>query len=924
MNTAEKAPYVVGIDLGTTNSAVAYVDSADPACRVRTLKIPQWVAPNTLEALETLPSFYYQPAADEWPGDQLLLPWDAPGTPSPVTGVLAREYGAVSPGRLCASAKSWLCHRGVDRTAALLPWYGSPDVTRRSPVEVSALYLAHIRNAWNAARPQAPLERQEVILTVPASFDAVARELTVEAATRAGLPHVVLIEEPQAAFYAWLHHHGDAPGDALQAGQTILVCDVGGGTTDFTLIELRHDGDGQLRYHRTAVGDHLILGGDNLDLALAHHLESRFTGGAPLAPRLWSVLVRKCQQAKELLLGQDPPEQVPLSLPAGGSRVIAGALTAVLSRQEAEEVLVEGFLPQVAITDQPARHASGVREFGLPYAADAAITRYLAEFLTSQQLVNAAAPALPDYVLLNGGFFAARALRERLLQVLRAWPGGGPDRPRLLANERLDLAVCHGAAYYGMVRRGQGMRIQAGVARSYYVGVSQAETRQPLAVCLVPTGLQEGEEVGITDRHFTLRIRQPVEFPIYVSSTRTTDHPGDVMPVDDAYLHALPPVRTQLRSGKKKQAAAVPVYLFAGLTEVGTLDLRCREVQGTRSWRLQFDVRSALDTGVIPDRAQSSGHVDEKTIERCAALLHDTFGPSGKRASPEQLMKGLEGIAGMDRYAWPTSLLRAMWGNLWELEPGRQYSLQHEARWLNLLGFTLRPGYGYAVDDWRVEQTFRIHQQHLVFPKNDMCRAQWWVLWRRIAGGLRAGQQHTLAAPLLAALRSQQSGSTKRDLHIGIDSLAEIWRLLGALEHLELPAKTWLGDLAAENITRQGPAALSGAWVWALARLGARVPAYGPLNCVVPLEDAERWLDGLLAYEKDADNLCFAVMQLARKTGDRFRDVSPACRERVLAWFEHVAGPEHYHHLVCESGRLETEEQDRVFGERLPAGLIMR
>ncbi len=555
--------YVVGFDLGTTNSAVCYVDTQETPWQVRTFAVPQLVAPGQVEARETLPSFHYQPARGEFSPQALQLPWERRPTgiqgsgfriqdlggkghrrgdkenndPCYAVGFFARDQGTLVPGRLINSAKSWLCHPGVDRTAPLLPWRGAEDVERLSPVEVSARYLSHVRDAWNARFPREVLEKQDFVLTLPASFDEVARELTVKAAAAAGLPRVVLVEEPQAAFYAWIYAHQDDWERLVEPGQKILVCDIGGGTSDFTLIRVRRGEGGKVQFHRVAVGDHLILGGDNLDLALAQYIEKKLAGGphlgplrAPnegwsgeeteesphpnplprgegtrrLEPRQWAVLVRTCRAVKETLLGNNPPEKITVNLPGAGSRLIGGGIHVEVTGQEVRDLLVEGFFPRVDLDVRPAGRRSGFQEFGLPFAADPAVTRYLAAFLTAHRHVAMEEipsdtkgdspifanskigtvphdpaghdPARPDIVLFNGGVFESPLLRGRLLEVIESWFSVDRSwRPMILDNDRLDLAVARGAAYYGMVRRGQGVRIAAGLARTYYIGVEGAK-----------------------------------------------------------------------------------------------------------------------------------------------------------------------------------------------------------------------------------------------------------------------------------------------------------------------------------------------------------------------------------------------------------------------------------------------------------------
>ena len=947
--------YILGIDLGTTNSAMAYVDNAEPEWRVRDFSIPQLVAPATIEARETLPSFHYESASSEFAEGALKLQWDQE-EPKTTVGFFARDHGAAVPGRLVVSAKSWLCHPGVDRTSPILPWHASADVRQLSPVEASARYLLHLRRAWEFKFPEHPMARQDVVLTVPASFDEVARELTVEAAISAGLPNVVLVEEPQAAFYAWLHDQKESWEPQVQPGQKILVCDIGGGTCDFTLIRVRHAEGGKIHFHRIAVGEHLILGGDNLDLALAHHVERKIAGDGKLEPRRWGSLVRLCRAAKEALLGPNPPGRWTVSIPGGGSRLIGGATQVELSAEEVRSVLVDGFLPRVALDEKPAIRRSGFQEFGLPYAPDAAITKYLAAFLTAHRHggegvgstgvspvsstpeskhgqdahATMSDPARPDVVLFNGGFFESPVLTQRLLEVLSDWfsePGKAKWSPKVLPNSRLDLAVARGAAYYGMVRRGHGQRISGGSAQTYYIGVSQEGNDRPSAVCLLPAGLEEGQGVDLSDRPFNLLIRRPVEFPLLVSSVRTTDLAGQIVPIDPLQMASLPPIRTVLHSGRKSTADEVAVTLHARRTEIGTLELWCAEANGDRTWRLQFDVRTASKPGLEAHRgtAEAQGVVDQRIVDACAMLIRQSFQPrAGMTDRPEGLVKRLELASGLSRAEWPASLMRGFWEVLMEVEENRRQSVEHEARWLNLLGFSLRPGYGLAVDDWRVAQTWKLQSQKFIHAKNEPCRAEWWVLWRRLAGGLTQGQQHTLAEPLLATLRTylRKAGTAKGSpLGYGPHEGAEVFRLLGSLELLKVETKLELGEMLMTFTSRDRAVPLKDAAAWAIGRLGSRVPVYGSLNTLVPSETIEAWVARFIALPQLPVKILFSLVQMARLTQDRYRDISLGLREALLAKLEAAHAPAHYIQLIREGGELAAEEQKLAFGETLPRGL---
>ncbi|QDU54983.1 hsp70 family protein [Aeoliella mucimassa] len=923
--------YVVGIDLGTTNSAMAYVDTHEQPWQVRTLAVPQLVAPFEVASRDTLPSFHYQGTAAEVEAGGLQVPWVESDSANWAVGVLARDEGTAKPGRLIASAKSWLCHAGVDRTSELLPWQGDADVERLSPVDVTSRYLAHLREAWQQAFPKFPLAEQDVVVTLPASFDEVARELTVAAAKRAELPRVLLIEEPQAAFYAWVDRHAESWQQLVTAGQKILVCDVGGGTSDFTLIRVRgREDSGDVEFHRVAVGEHLILGGDNLDLALARHVEQRLAGDGKLPPEQWEVLVRTARRAKETLLGDNPPESLTINLPAAGSKLIGGGLQVEVTRSEVEQLLVDGFLPRTELGERPTRRQSGFQDFGLPYAADAGITRYLAAFLEAHRTTGDDEPttehdpARPDLVLFNGGFFASPMLRERLIEVVSSWFDDGSQwQPVVLDHDRLDLAVARGAAYYGMVRRGEGVGITANLARSYYIGLAG---EKPQAVCLAPGSASAGQDFELPST-FQLTLAEPVEFPLYVSSTRLVDPPGTIVPVDQAELKPLPPIRTVLDAGRKRDPQTVDVHLHAHLTEIGALELSCRAVDSNASWRLQFDVRSTTQTDMAAHEsaAEGEGIVDEQLVESCRAAIASVFDKPAE-LKPSKLMPKLSDVLEAPRHEWPTSVLRRMWELLMEVEPGRRQSQQHESRWLNLVGYSLRPGYGYAVDDWRVTETWRTVRNRLAFPASQ---AESLILWRRIAGGLTAGQQLTIAEPLLAGIRAlarRFSGGKAGNTTAAFDPAQspEVWRLVGSLELLPVPIKTEIGSIVVDLLPKRKLEKVKHAMLWTVGRLGQRVPVHGPLNTLVSAARAGKWLDAVLELAADDAMTPLVVMQLARMTGDRHRDLEQSKREQAANWLEQRNAAAHLVELVRHGGTLDHEEQSQVFGEALPSGLRLR
>jgi molecular chaperone DnaK (HSP70) len=944
--------YIVGIDLGTTNCAVAYVDSRGRKgvkTPVATFSVPQLVAAGEIKPLTMLPSFLYVPGSHDLPPGSAKLPWN--DSRHFIVGIFAREQGARVPARLISSAKSWLCHPGVDRRAAILPWACPPDVRRFSPIQASAEYLQHIREAWNATiaakDSSAAFENQDIVLTVPASFDEIARDLTVEAATQAGLSRITLIEEPQAAFYAWLDENAGAWSKHVSVGQVILVCDVGGGTTDFTLIRA-DESNGKLAFRRLAVGDHLMLGGDNMDVALARQIEVRLMGQpGKLDSVQWSGLIQSCRAAKETLLGDDAPERVPVAVAGRTSKVIGGRLQVDLERDEVLAQLLDGFVPLVPWDAEPTkRQAAGLQEFGLPYVSDPAITRHLAKFLRQHQVAaTEAQPARqtrPDAVLFNGGALTPAVMRRRILDAMSAWfstPKKSPWSPTVLDSRSLDLAVARGAAHYGVVRRGGGIRISGGTARTYYVGIESPGASQPLSLCVVPRGMEEGEELPLAGREFQLLVGKPVSFPIYTSTTRMHDRPGDVVPVDEQTMEPMAPVQTTLRAGSKSSSARmVPVSLLTRYTELGTVELWCVASHDSRRWRLQFQTRAigqpAADSAEetesepAPRAATDRDTLDEGTVAQAKDLIQSAFasGPAAPEGSGhEDLMHSLRGLFGIGRDFWPTAALRELWDAMAATADGRRQTPGHERRWTNLAGFCLRPGYGYPHDDSRVALLWRLAHTGPVFVRDESCRVQWWIMSRRVAAGLKEAQQEALFGRLAPALlptgsKPRKAWGERPSNH----ELVEIWRLAASLSRIAVAPKIELGQTLLRSLKRPPFASHV---LWSLARIGARVPLYGSAHTVVSHEIATDWIEYLLDLEPPAPKTQeramygFALCLTARRSGDRHRDISDDLRARVTERLESLGAPDHQIRLVAEVTTLDAAEQQYAFGESLPAGL---
>lgn len=919
------ARYYVGIDLGTTNSALAYIDakakSKPPT--ILPFPIPQLVAPGETAVRQLLPSFLYRPGPHELPPGATALPWNKNG--GDAVGEFAREQGAKVPGRLVSSAKSWLCHSGADRTAALLPWGAPPDVTRISPLEASAAYLRHIVDAWNFAHGKSPddhLGKLGVVLTVPASFDDVARTLTVEAAKVAGLTDVMLLEEPQAAFYCWQHLAPRAEQLLLKAGMTCLVIDIGGGTTDFSLIAAVEE-QGELRFVRRAVGDHLLLGGDNMDLALARFVEAKIPA-ARLDAVQFSALVQACRRAKELLLGSDPPDSVPVTVVGRGRSVIGGTVSMSLNREDVQQVVTEGFFPIVHRHDGPRKSPrAGLHEMGLPYVDDPAVTRHLAQFLSRHMGEHVA----PDAVLFNGGVFQPAQLRQRLLESIAAWYVGRQP-PIILTTPSLDLAVSHGAASYAWLRHTGGRAIGGGTARAYYVEVSHGASQPGVtAVCVVPRHMEENQEVSLNQPELDLALGEPVSFPLFASTARD-DQAGALITVAPEQLRGLPPLTTVLRGGKKAGGASrtVPVTLAARTTAIGTLELYCVAKDKSQRWRLEFTTRDAVrDDADEPDStdqmSQASEVLPEATVQTAQELIRASYASDSPTAN--ELNKALESVIERRRDEWPTAICRRLWDAVADVVDQRRRSPAHLSRWYNMAGFCLRPGFGDLLDRFRVDSLWKL--LHAPKPGGaappEPVGADAWIMWRRVAGGLTAAFQKTL----FDRLRTPLLAKGKAALKPGANELAEMWRAAASLERLDVKLKLQLGSALLGQI--RTPPSPTYAF-WSIARLGARDLLHGPLNGVLHPEVIAEWLDPILGFRptNDSDRMgwAFCLAQLTRRTGLRALDIDESLRPRVLSAMRAAGAPPAWVRMVEEVTLRSSAERSAVFGDTLPIGLRLK
>ncbi|MCR9925055.1 hsp70 family protein [Vibrio alginolyticus] len=928
--------FLVGIDLGTTNTVVAYCEITDnlEQSEVSLFDIDQLIGPGEVVRKPLLPSFRYHPAVGQISPSDLTLPWENEPVSGDISNVIvgewARELGAKVEGRQVSSAKSWLSHQAVDRSSDILPWAGAQDVDKVSPVIASASYLNHIRQAWNYRHPSNKLEDQDVVVTVPASFDETARKLTLEAAQLAGLKKIVLLEEPQAVCYDWYARHQQTAADELKELPLILVCDVGGGTTDLSLIEASFSSQDELALDRIGVGEHLMLGGDNLDLALAHLAESRFNQSKKLTAASLTKLIQQTRKAKENLLSSSAPEEVKITMLGSGSKLLGGTKSIGLSKQEVHQIALDGFFPLSDFSEVPDKRRSAVVEFGLPYVADPAVSKHVAEFLTQHQQVARAAlgieddkqNAVPVGLLLNGGVFNSELVTERVTTLLSDWRGAPVT---VLDNPHPDWSVALGAVAFGKARRGAQLKIGGGAARSYFLHL-QEKNKMGKALCLLAKGTEEGHEIRLSGRRFSLTLGEPVRFNLLTSThdtltNNTAIQNGVMVDVDPDLFAPLPPYITTLEGeGAELQAnqkERVEVQLACQLTEVGTLKMECVSAEDdSKRWELEFEVRNKQ----TDDSEQVKLHPKLNECKELIARLYSGNKKSAEGKEIKTLAKDLEKKLGK-RDEWDFTTLRQLFDTFAQGRKRRRRSEQHEKNWLRLAGFALRPGFGDPTDSWRIEQVWGLYQQNIQF-KNHQGWTDWWVFWRRIAGGLSQEQQETILADIAkylhpGAMKNPQSAKAAQDM--GYESMV---RLSASLEHLEVEDKVLLATWFLSKAINHNQ--FEQAHWWAMGRLASRTPLYGSQHNVIPREQAEQWLPKLLEQNWQKEPMiAFAAVIICRKTGDRLFDISDDYREQVLAKLKQSKVPESWVSLVEEVKELSESESKRIFGDALPSGLTL-
>lgn len=910
-------PYILGIDLGTTNCAVSCVNrSKNPESRkIELFQVPQLSGAGELTSSPVLPSFLYLPGEYEISRDALKLPWST--QEDDFSGIYARELGAKIPARLVSSAKSWLCHGNVDRLSSILPWGAPKSVSKISPVDASAAYLKHIKKAWNHNKKDDPelfLENQFLTVTVPASFDEVARDLTVEASKRAGFGDITLLEEPLAAFYSWLARHESDWADHVKPGELILICDVGGGTTDFTLIALRESDGGSPRFDRIAVGDHLILGGDNIDLALARLVEMKLgRSNLSLSGDKWKTLCHMSRAAKERILdGKSERERI--TIMGEGGKLISGTISAELTSEDMLNIVVNGFFP-LSTPDDKDRTAprKAITEFGLPYEGEPSITKHLGWFLEKHRAdVEKAIGKIPvpDHVLFNGGSLKPKVIQDRIIESIKSW-FCTDFTPNVLENPDPDLAVALGASYYGLVKAGSGVRVGSGSPRSYYLGVGGSDSDKKSAICLVERGLDEGTRLELENRDFEVLANKPVSFDVYSSSFRAGDRMGDVIDLDDSFS-ILPPIQTVVSYGKKSEELRIPVHLAAEYTEVGALKLWCRSLISPNKWELSFQLRQKQTSMKIAKTVA----MDEGIVLEAKRLVRNAF-ESSDTSLMQGLTKDITALYGSPREKWPLPLIRSMVDELSELMDRRSVSAVHESKWLNFTGFCMRPGFGDAFDEHRIQKIWKIYRDGLIHPKNAQVISDWWIFWRRISGGLKPGQQRQFYQDTAGLVIQKKNEAVKLSPKVQQD----IWMALASMEYLSQNDKVRLGKALIQAISTKKDADWK---IWALSRLGARELFYGSADRVISPSDATVWIDKLMKDSTtDRKTIASAISRICAKTGDRVRDISPETASRVIDWLKKDDTTTSFVKGIEIVLHMKESDRDEVFGEALPPGLFL-
>jgi actin-like ATPase involved in cell morphogenesis len=911
--------YIIGIDLGTTNIAVTYVDLDEKIRVAKPFKISQLCAPGEIDTNVLLPAFCFFPDKKLIPESSIELPWKNESDYS--VGIYARNYGSAMPNRFISSAKSWLCHAGVDRRKPILPWGSNANEVQQSPLDIVSYYLMHIKDAWDYKFSKIRdeygnkcfLSDQQIIITIPASFDETARELTIEAAEKAGYRNIKLLEEPLAAFYSWLDKEDVQWKEYIKPGNRVLVMDVGGGTCDFSIIEM----DDKSILSRTAAGNHLLLGGDNIDIAIARNIEKIW--GSKLTHGEWLILCQKAREAKEKLLSMNI-ESVEVVLLSQGSSIIGNSKKTTVTKESIIKLLDGGFIPDIPVDSASPTLKTGLQTMGLPYVSEPALTKHLLQFLrysykvtkkiNSDLVENKNNILCPDKILFNGGTMIPEMVRNKILDIVNKW---FPDKKVEELNSRdLSLAVSYGASYYGRTRLGDGVKVKSGTALSYYLQIDDKKDSSGF-LCIMPRGIDENLD-QTTDKVFKLAANKKVKFPLYSSATRIGDKIGDIIPNNEE-LTFVSSMETVLKYGQMHEK-----YIRSGihtvLTETGVLKVYLKSLESNHRWPLNFDTRLITEDITEIGSVNNLVVIDQGKIDEASNLITNYFYTVQNNVN---LVKQIENTIELKKKDWPLLCLRKFADVLITISYDMLKLPAKEARWLNLTGYCLRPGFGDPEDDIRLKKIWNIWYKKMNNKNNLTVSSEWWVFWRRVISGLNNGHHRTIYQELTKELCPK--GKYIQNIKTGIQVKTEMWRCYGAAELITPQHKLELGKVLLGHVNK-----LESYEYWVLARLGNRHLFHAPVNNIVPAFNVQKWLEKIIKSKHSTRSLgdkLFAISCMARMTDNRALNVdektlkdSLACLEKNNAsvnWIEHL-----------KKVKQDTvAEQGKIAGDSIPLGLTL-
>ncbi|MGM0599243.1 MAG: Hsp70 family protein [Candidatus Rifleibacteriota bacterium] len=903
------ARFIIGIDLGTTQCSVSYVDLEDSNLKIKNFKILQLVGEGQVEELPTLPAVIYLPdekqefSRPDWMDEKQII------------GSYARELGYEVPSRFVHSSKSWLCHPRIDRRASILPWQSEAVSEKISPVQAATDFLNHIILAWNHEMlPQNDafaFKRQKIIVTVPASFDPSARNLTLEAIEKAGIESVSLLEEPQAAFYDYLYRNPRQMVHDLQAVDNILVVDIGGGTTDFSLIKIDWSADkNHPEFSRLAVGPHLLIGGDNLDLTLARKAEAAFKHkGRKLVAKQWLSVLSQSHLIKEQILSNQLTGKATFSITGAGSKILSGAASIKIASSEINKMLIDGFFPLVEADERPDEDNSlGISEAGLPFTRDPAITRHLAAFLHENNII-------PDAVLFNGGTMKADCLRDRIYEVLSIWKG---REPKILENPHPTLAVSAGAAYYGMVSLGLGQRIQSGNPVSIYLGIGTSKSSTAAKhvpqqlMCVLPKGCETEKEYRVADKTFGIDLSRDSAFYLYYTpNPPKAEQLGRVIRFNSKRYRPLPSCRLKAKTGKGEKQ----VELRVKLRETGYMQIFCDEKSGSFSQELRFDITEGEQNSQPKANNKRRIPFTARQLQSLKKTLQSAF---DGELEYNRLFKEIEDTLGSRRSEWDTEMLRKLFDFFIEYEQEFTRNQPAHTQWFRLLGFCLRPGFGARDDVKRVDRIWQMHDLEFTY-KNPEFWSDWWVMWKRTAPGLSLERQNILKniiEPLLFPPKKQ----AKEMRPISQHERNQIWRLLGNLERIAVEEKERLGWWALKAPPSYGKDQLA---LHAVGRLGARLLAYAPDTALVPQSTANDWVAQLLRKSWPGNSyLDWALKEIGRKTGDKLVQIDDVLRKKIVDLFKKKKRKKNFIAPLVKTAKLSDKDLSEFTGDSLPSGFV--